>query len=181
MLEVDTALGNMWGQLSSHSSLKERINIGKMFASAEECSRKGEEVMLEGKELPLHLSLQKAVLFCFHGAAIVSFLQALEHPMCASACASGPALDHCLLCRCYSRAATASPSVQTRRCSFLLCFVPRQYCSSLALMKIALQCSVSNSCAPKIVFLTWSKLSVGTICEPETSWVAVQQTQTAPA
>lgn len=91
MREVDTALGNMWGQLSSHSSLKERINIGKMFASAEESSRKGEEVMLEGKELPLHLSLQKAVLFCFHGAAIMSFLQALEHPMCASACASGPA------------------------------------------------------------------------------------------
>lgn len=62
MHKADTALGNTWGRLRSHSALKERVNVGKMFASAEEGSRKGGEVMLEGKELPLHWSLQNAVL-----------------------------------------------------------------------------------------------------------------------
>lgn len=59
---MNTALGNMWGQLSSHSSLKERINIGKMFASAEESSRK-RDARREGASPPPLFAESSAVLF----------------------------------------------------------------------------------------------------------------------
>lgn len=53
MHRADTAPGNTQGWQSSHSALKESVNVGKIFASAEEGSWNDGEVMLEGKELPL--------------------------------------------------------------------------------------------------------------------------------
>ena len=94
MHNVDTALGNTWGWLSSCSALKERVNVGKMFASAEEGSRKAGEVMLEGKELPLHLSLQKAVL---EGMSLFSLWSCYG---CGAAFTS-PGASHVCLCLCF--------------------------------------------------------------------------------
>lgn len=94
MHKVDTALGNAWGQVSSHSALKKRVSVGKMSASAEEGSRKDGEVMLEGKELPLHLSLQKVVL---EGMSLFSLWSCYG---CGAAFTS-PGASHECLCLCF--------------------------------------------------------------------------------
>lgn len=100
-----TQLWRTWRWLSSHSALKERVNVGKTFASAEEGSRKGGEAMLEGKELPLHLPLQKAVL---GGMSLFSLWNcygcgaAFTHPGASHLCLclQATALGNSLLCLC---------------------------------------------------------------------------------
>lgn len=102
---MNTATGNTWSWLSNHSALKERVNVGKTFASAEEESRKGGELMLEGKELPLHPPLKKAVL---EGMSLFSLWScygcgaAFTHPGASHLCLclQATALGNSLLCLC---------------------------------------------------------------------------------
>lgn len=146
-------------------SSKERVNVGEMVSRAEKGSRKGEEVMLEGKELSLHLSLQKEggregagrdwsgftleLLWAWSSFYKPWSILCVHKPLLQAA-----TLGNCLLCLCYSRAAMA---ISHHPCQEMqLSVISRQYCSVLALIKITLQYSfpISNSCAPKIVFLT---------------------------
>lgn len=101
--------------------------------------------------------------------------------MCAYACASG----------CCPGQLPALPVLQQgwhvishcpyQKMQLLALLCSKAILFGLSLIKITLwwSFSISNSHASKIVFITWSELSVETVCEREPSWVGVQQTQTA--